>query len=107
MRELLSSEDLSEAIAGTTFTLVQFGSSECAPCHAIRAKLEAWLRDHPEIEALYVDVRSHPQVSAQLGVLGVPTIFLYIDGRRYLESRGYFSLEQLLDKTERYLSLHS
>jgi thioredoxin-like negative regulator of GroEL len=54
-----------------------------------------------------VDVRSHPQVSAQLGVLGVPTIFLYIDGRRYLESRGYFSLEQLLDKTERYLSLRS
>lgn len=62
---------------------------------------------HPEVEALYVDVDRHQEASAQLGVLGVPTIFLCVDGKRYLESRGYFSLEELLERTGRYLLLHS
>ncbi|MBP3884570.1 MAG: thioredoxin family protein [Olsenella sp.] len=107
MRDLVSDEDLERTIERAPFALVQFGSDGCAPCHAIRAKIDAWHPAHPEVDALYVDIDRYPRVSAQHGVLGVPTIFLYIDGRRHLEARGYFSLEELFAKTERYLSLRS
>ena len=82
--------------------LVQFGAESCAPCSAIRRKITAWNKGHAQIPYLYIPTEQFPELCAQLGVFTVPTIFVYAEGRLTIRESGYFGLEELLRKIERY-----
>ncbi len=98
-------ENLQEIIQGEKTVIVQFGSETCNPCMAIRNKIEAWIKNHPQIEYIYIPVEDTSEMCAQMGVFTVPTIFVYVAGKLTLRESGYFGLTELLDKTEQYDSL--
>ena len=57
MKELTElTENLAEMIAGTDVLLLQFGEEMCAPCRAIRLKLDRWL-SHYDSRKLADDIR--------------------------------------------------
>ena len=82
--------------------LVQFGAESCAPCSAIRRKITDWNEDHAKIPYLYIPTEQFPELCAQLGVFTVPTIFVYAEGSLTVRESGYFGLEGVLRKIERY-----
>ena len=45
--------------------------------------------------------------SAQMGVFTVPTVRFYMDGKLAVDESGYFSLDRMLDRMERYLKILS
>jgi thioredoxin 1 len=62
--------------------LVDFTATWCPPCRMIKpvlAELAAELAGRLEVVAL--DVDESPKVAAAAGVLGMPTLSLYVDGR--------------------------
>lgn len=105
MRELQKTDDLKQLIQDKPTVLIQFGRESCTPCGAVRAKIDHWLENHQDIEAVYVDVAQHPAVAAQRGIFSVPSVLVYMGGQLSIEESGYFSLDEIFDKVERYLEL--
>lgn len=109
MHVLTQGESLDRMVSSTHLALVLFGSDACMPCHAIRQKIERWLSE-PEgasVAAIYVPMEECVELAAQMGVLSVPTVRLYAEGRPAVEGAGHFSLDEILTKAERYEGLIS
>ena len=85
--------------------IVQFGSYTCAPCSAIKQRIDSWIEDHPAIMSLYVPIEEFPQIAASEGIFSVPTILVYINGQMTIRESGYFSLDNIFDKIERYIEI--
>lgn len=105
MKEL--TENLAEMIAGTDVLLLQFGEEMCAPCRAIRLKLDRWLSERPEVQARYVDIPSHMEESAQMGIFSAPAVMAFLDGQMAVRESGYFSVDNLLARLDRYLKIRA
>lgn len=104
--ELLSpDENLNTLISSSPCCFLQFGDETCAPCHALRARLSQWLETHPDVTARYIPVSEYTEEAAQMGVFTVPTVRFYIDGKLAADESGYFSLDRMLDRVERYLQI--
>ena len=83
----------------------QYGSDTCAPCAAIRQKLEKWQQDHPEEIYRYLPIEEYLEEAAQKGILSVPTVIVTIDGAETARESGYFSLGELLFRLEQYMKM--
>lgn len=83
----------------------QYGSETCAPCVAIRRKLEEWQRAHPTVNYSYLPIEVHQEEAAQKGILSVPTVIAEIDGTEVARESGYFSLDKMLARLERYMEM--
>lgn len=105
MRYFAKDENIKKLIHANRVVIMQFGNNSCAPCAAVMAKLEAWRKKHSEVPMYYIPVEEFPNLSAQHGIFFIPAVCLYIDGKCALKIAGYFSLEEFLKKTERYLSI--
>lgn len=85
--------------------LIQYGSETCAPCIAIRHRIEKWQQAHPEIIFNYLPIEEHLEEAAQKGILSVPTVIAIIDGTEVVRKSGYFSLDEILTRLERYIEM--
>lgn len=83
----------------------QYGSETCAPCVAIRRKLEEWQRAHPMVNYSYLPIEDHQEEAAQKGILSVPTVIAVIDGTEVAREARYFSLDKMLAQLERYMKM--
>lgn len=96
---------IERALAQHHVVILQYGSESCAPCHAIRQKIDRWQREHSEALALYVSVDDHVAFAAQQGVLSVPTVIAYVGGQEVAHKAGYFSLDEIFSRVEHCLGL--
>jgi len=97
-------ENLDELIAGSPLLVLQFGDDACGPCHAIRFKLENW-SERKNIIARYVDIEKNLELCSQMGIFSAPTVAVYMDGQLVARESGYFSLDEMLRKVERYMTI--
>lgn len=105
MERIRSQEALQAAIRKNQILILQFGSENCAPCKALQNRIEAWNQEHSSICYAYVSLSDLSELCAQMGVFTVPAIFVYVEGRMTIERSGYFSLEQMLARIEKYEEL--
>lgn len=105
MEVLKSAEHLQRMLQKETILILQFGSESCAPCHALRCKLDAFCQNHKKVTGRYVPIEEFKKLAAQESVFTVPTILVYVQGRLALQESGFFSLESLLQRIERYIDL--
>jgi thioredoxin 2 len=62
--------------------LVDFYSDSCGPCQHLAPVLEQLAANHKgEMLVAKVDTARHQRTAAELGVQGIPAIFLFRDGR--------------------------
>ena len=61
MREM--TERPEDLIRSSSLLVLLFGDEACAPCHALRNRLDAWANRHPEAEARYIPIREHPETA--------------------------------------------
>ena len=107
MIDIKSGETIQELVSNYSIVLFQFSSKSCAPCVAIRRRLEAWLSNHEQVEARHISIDEHPELAAQNDVLSFPTVVVYIDGQVAIRESGYFSLDEIFAKLERLIELMS
>ena len=96
---------LEAAMKREKLLILQFGAESCAPCSAIKNRIQSWNLIHPGVRFCYLPTEKLPGVSAQMGVFTVPTVFVYVQGKLSIRQSGYFSLDQILQQAEKYEDL--
>lgn len=98
----IAGEDLNDLVADAGVpVLVDFYADWCGPCKVMAPVLDELAADHlGRLLVAKLDTDRAPQVSAELGIRGIPTLILYRDGRELKRQTGAVSrpvLDQMLD----------
>ncbi|MCF6253814.1 MAG: thioredoxin family protein [Thiomicrorhabdus sp.] len=85
MKELTSLADLNVLKATEKGILILFGGQNCGVCHTIKPRLTALMeQQYPKMTLVYVDCHLVPDVCAQNGVLSLPTLQVFFEGKCFL-----------------------
>lgn len=101
----LTADTFESGIAGETPTLVDFWAEWCAPCRAIApilVDIAGELGDKLNVVKLNAD--EHPDVVQRLGIMGIPTLILFVKGEEKVRIVGARAKEQLLKEIQPHLA---
>jgi thioredoxin 1 len=77
--------------------IVDFYADWCGPCKMISPLLEEIAYQQSAIKIAKLDVDAHPQLAQQFGVMSIPTIIAFKDGKEYKRRIGFANKQILLD----------
>lgn len=97
MRLITEQEQLNTLLAEHAAVLVLYGGQACGVCQAIKAPLTQLLaQEFPRVTAAYVDCQQEgSNVCAQQGVMALPVVHIWFEGRRFTEFFKVFSLADI------------
>ena len=72
--------------------LVDFYANWCGPCKMLSPILE---RTNSELKVIKVDVDSFEDLARKYGVMSIPTLILFENGKEITRNIGFISEEQL------------
>ena len=72
--------------------LVDFYANWCGPCKMLSPILE---RTNSELKVIKVDVDSFEDLARKYGVMSIPTLILFENGKEVKRNIGFISEEQL------------
>lgn len=94
--------DLEQLIATEPALALYFSADSCGVCHALYPRLEAmFVEDFPQLRLLRLRTEDLQQQAAQLGVLSIPTLIIYLDHReqqRYVRQISVEGVRQDLSR---------
>jgi thioredoxin 1 len=77
--------------------LVEFGAAWCPPCRMMAPVLDAVAAERaPGLRVFTLDVDANPMTQARYGVLSMPTLMLFVEGRAVRQLVGYTAKPTLL-----------
>ncbi len=104
MYSVLENEwNIDEILAQNTYVILQIGTETCMPCHALTKRLKEWGKDYPQVCIIYISMETYVKETAQMNIMSVPTILTYIEGKLFQRESGYFSLNQILARFEKFI----
>ena len=81
--------------------LVDFWAEWCAPCRMVAPVVEALNEDYAgDVKFGKLDVDASPVISAQLGVMSIPTLILFRDGKAVQRMVGFQPKPSLKSKID-------
>ena len=84
--------------------LVDYWADWCTPCKQIAPIIEELAAEHGDkITFVKLDTNDNPQVPAQQGIMGLPTLQLFVDGQVATQIVGARSKGAILKTLDRYL----
>lgn len=106
MKTLLEKKEFEDIINESPAVLIYFYNDTCAPCLALRPKVEEMTETKfPEMQMFYVNSIQSPDLSASNNVFASPTIVVYFDGKETLRVSKFVSISELEQKIVRYYNL--
>jgi thioredoxin 1 len=84
--------------------LVDFWAEWCVPCHLISPAVEAIAREYSgRILAAKVNVDDNPNIAFNLGVMSIPTLLLFKDGKEQARIQGARGKDAIVREIEPFL----
>jgi len=77
--------------------LVDFFATWCGPCRMLSPVLEEMSTERSGVKIVKIDVDECPNLSRKYGVMSVPTLFLFKDGKEISKQNGFMPKEALID----------
>ena len=77
--------------------LVDFFATWCGPCRMLSPVLEEISSDRAGIKVVKIDVDECPNLARNFGVMSVPTLYLFKDGKEISKQNGFMPKEELLE----------
>ncbi len=94
-----------EVLKSGTPVLLEFGAVWCAPCRQLEPELRKLEGEWSgKFRLAKVDVDESPNLTVKFGVMGVPTLILFVNGEAKQRLTGYQPRQRIIDKMGAYLS---
>jgi thioredoxin 1 len=94
-----------DVLAAELPVLVDFTAEWCGPCKMIAPVLAQIADDEADrLRVVSLDVDANPQTTARYGVLGMPTLALFVRGERVVQFTGARPRAAILREIEPHLA---
>ena len=85
-------------------TLVDFWAEWCRPCRMLEPMIERLADEHAEsLSVVALDVQTNMETAVKYGILNIPALLLFVDGKPVKRLQGYMPLKKLLHELADYL----
>lgn len=105
MKIFNNQENLEDLILKNNIIIIQYGTKTCSPCISLINRIDEYIKKNPDVKAYYVSIEENKELVSQKNILSSPTIEVYINQKLTIKESGYFSLDLILDKINKYKKL--
>ena len=85
---------LNEIIASGDIIL-DFYADWCGPCKMLAVELDSYVKENNDVNIYKINVDNNPEVARSYGIMTIPTLILYKDGKLVDKHIGYFTSDEL------------
>ncbi len=94
----------SEVLDATMPVVVDFTATWCGPCKMVDPIIKQLAEDWDgRVKVVKCDADQNPNVLMQFGIMGIPTVMLFKDGKLVERSTGYMPKDKLVSKLSPHL----
>lgn len=102
--EVLSKEEFNEILKNNKLVLVDFYATWCGPCKMQSPILHEFNEEvSDKVEIIKLDVDQTPDIAREFGILSIPTLLLFNDGKQVEKSVGLTTKSQLSEMLIKYV----
>ena len=76
--------------------LVDFFATWCGPCKMQAPVLEELKEDRSDVKVVKIDVDQETEIAREYGVMSIPTLILFKDGKEIAKNVGFMPKELLV-----------
>lgn len=84
-----------DRLVSNKLVLVDFFATWCGPCKMLGPVLEQLANDRGEVEIVKIDVDENESLARRFGIMSVPTLILFKDGKIVDQKTGFMPKELL------------
>ena len=89
------SKDSFDAAVASGRAVVDFWAGWCGPCRMQAPILDQFAEAHQDVSVCKVDVDAEPELAARFGVMSIPTLLYFHNGKLVNKTVGVQSLAQI------------
>ena len=94
----------SEVLDSSIPVLVDFTAVWCGPCKMVDPIIKQLAGEwEGRVKVVKCDADQNPEVLMQYGIMGIPTVMLFKDGKMVERSSGYLPKDKLVNKLSPHL----
>ena len=94
--KVITSENFAEEVLQAKgMVLLDFWAEWCGPCRALGPIIEEVAADHPEVKVGKVNVDEQQALAQQFGIMSIPTLVVFKDGKKVNEALGLMPKAQV------------
>ncbi|MDP2359897.1 MAG: thioredoxin family protein [bacterium] len=86
-----------ETVAGGGLVLIDFSATWCGPCKKLHPLLEDVQAERPDVRIALVDIQEAPEAARTCGVMSVPQVHFFKEGRAVDKFIGLQSKARILE----------
>ena len=100
--EIINSDNFEEKVTNTNgIVLVDFFATWCGPCRMLTPVLEE-VSEEADAKIYKVDIDKSEDLSRKFGIMVVPTMVIFKDGKEQEKFSGYMQKEDILAKLNNF-----
>ena len=78
-----------DEVKNSAFALVDFSATWCGPCKMLSPIVDELSEELTDVEFFNIDIDESEELTRELGIMAVPSLFLFKSGQKVAEAVGF------------------
>ena len=82
-------------IVSSGVVVLDFYADWCGPCKMLAPELDVVAKNNSDVKIYKINVDKNPDIARKYGIMSIPTLILYNDGKLIKQTLGYMPSDEL------------